>query len=187
MLSGATGFAAILAGSLCVPACTDGAGGPSEAVPSTLAPASSFEREVAELCDLVPSGDGLSVGLRNALTKGEARFQPEEAARCITWLRENGCLHAGTPEMLSYLVLRLPGLCRLAYIGSVPTGGQCSHSVACTDDAHCQAVSESSAHCVPRVPPGAQCFSPDECSVSAEEIPACAPSPDGDRQCAVDG
>ena len=134
-----------------------------------LAPASAFERQVAELCGLQPQGDSLG-----ALTEGQTTLQPDEAARCIAWLRDNDCRHLEAPGEFSYLVLRLPGVCRRAYRGNIGQDGQCAASAACAGDSYCQVYSETSSKCEARLPPGETCSSFDECSVADEQVPNCA-------------
>lgn len=159
-----------------------------------LAPASAFERQVAELCDLQPQGDPLSGRLRTALSQGQTTFQPDEAARCIAWLRDNGCPHGDGAYAFSYFVLRLPGVCRRAYRGNIARDGQCADHAACAGDSYCQVYyaegSESpstepktSSRCEARLPPGETCISFEQCSVADEQVPDCASQADGTAQC----
>lgn len=151
------------------------------------AAASAFAREVTELCNLTPTGDSLSTPLEDALSRGVAVFQPEQAERCLLWLRDHGCLHSTEPGVLSYLELRLPGLCRLAYAGSIPPGEPCSASAACAGDSSCLAeVDFGAGRCKPRLAAGEACVGVDACAAEDEQIPNCARNEEGKRRCSVE-
>lgn len=153
-----------------------------------LAPARAFEREVAGLCGLTLTGDPMSGALGTALAEGQARFEAAEATQCLAWLRANGCshAHAEAQNSLALLLIKLPGLCRSAYSGSVAIGEACSHSVACAGDSYCKAISETLAQCAPRSLVGEPCFSLEECSVTDEQVPDCLPDSAGTKRCAAE-
>jgi hypothetical protein len=159
---------------------TVGCGGNTSS-PDLAAP-TSFERDVLELCGLEPNGDPLGGRLRDSLVAGETIFQPEEAARCVSWLRENGCRHMDGPGLV-FFVLRLPGVCRHAYLGNVAVGEPCPLSEACMGDAHCRPYTESWSICESRSPAGGECHSVDECSVLETDVPNCVPDDVGVSRC----
>ena len=159
---------------------TAGCGGNTDS-PDLAAP-TTFERSVSELCGFEPSDDPVNQRLRSSLVAGQATFQPEEAERCVSWLRENGCLHADVPG-LSFFVLRLPGICRHAYSGSVAVGDSCTIGEACLGDSYCRAYTETLSTCESRSTAGVECQSIDECSVSEAEIPNCLPDDAGVSRC----
>jgi hypothetical protein len=150
--------------------CSAGCGG--EARQADLAAPIAFEHNVSTLCGFEPSDDPLGQGLRTALENGQATFDRDAAARCIDWLDENGCPHANGGA-LAFFVLRLPGICRLAYTGHVGVGDSCAISAACLGDAYCHAHTETSSTCEPRSLPSATCHSIDECSVYITQVPNC--------------
>jgi hypothetical protein len=159
---------------------TAGCGGNTDS-PDLAAP-TAFERSVLELCGLEPSDDPLHQRLRSSLVAGQATFHPEEAERCVSWLRENGCLHVDGPG-LSFFELRLPGICRHAYSGNVAVGDACTSSEACLGDSYCRAHGESLSTCESRSAAGAECQSIDQCSVLEAEIPNCLPDDAGVSRC----
>ncbi len=163
--------------------CSTGCGG--DARQPDLAAPTAFERNVSTLCGFEPSDDQLVQGLQSALEKNQATFDPDAAARCIAWLEENGCLHADGGG-LAFFVLRLPGICRLAYTGHVAVGDSCTVSAACFGDAYCQPHTETSSTCEPRSPPSGPCHSPDECSISETQVPSCVSDEAGTMSCSAE-
>jgi hypothetical protein len=175
--AGGVGFLGIALSAAC---CTPGCGG--DVTRPDLAAPTVFERSVLTLCGFEPGNYPLAQGLRSALEKGQATFDPEAAARCIGWLEEHGCLHADGGA-LAFFVLRLPGICRLAYTGHVAVGDPCTVSVACLGDAYCRVHSETWSTCEPRSPPTSSCQTIDACSVSKTQVPNCLPDAAGTMSC----
>jgi hypothetical protein len=148
--------------------------------------ADRFERELAATCDL--ESRGLTDGRRAELRAGTTIYQEEQAARCLAFLDRNSCVHASPKEAigLGYFVLRLPGICRSVYAGTLALGEPCSESAQCEGDAYCAITGEvGPGTCTARTAPGTPCTSDGSCSVTEEQIPECVLAADGTRQCSA--
>lgn len=159
------------------------AGSSSESSPTDSAEA--FERALAAACEL--QGGGLTQRRASALEAGTATFRKPEAARCLSFLEEHPCRHGSGDGLLAGLALRLPGVWRAAYAGTLAPGEDCGDDVECAGDSFCGTENDAmTTTCKARRPAGTLCSDIGNCSVSEEQVPDCVPDSDGARRCVAE-